>query len=51
MMNSENDDPEFEVVRDDDYCSDCGHFHPPLSLCPELGPGETCGDYRCCINY
>ena len=35
-----------DVVSDDDYCSDCGHFHQSWSCCPESS--DPCGDYRCC---
>lgn len=44
----EDDEPQFELVRDEDHCVECGHYHDPQDLCPELPPGESCGDYRCC---
>lgn len=48
MNHIEDDEPQFELVRDDDHCRSCGHYHHSQNLCPELAPGESCGDYRCC---
>jgi hypothetical protein len=42
----EDNDPQFELVRDVDHCRDCGHFHDPAAECP--ASDEACDDYRCC---